>query len=84
MKGTLQRRDVNPQGTKESRASQAKAKAMEEVKTLEVQPRRTPRRRGGGMLGQEAVAQGRSHGGGGSHPSSPLVEADGEVRGEAP
>ena len=36
-------------------------KAMEEVKTLDVQPRRTLRRMGSGMLGQSFAEQGRSH-----------------------
>jgi len=34
---------------------------MEGVKHLEVQPRRTLRRRGSGMLSQETVEQGRLH-----------------------
>ncbi len=37
------------------------AKAMEEAKILEMQPRRTLRRMGSGMLGQPFVEQGRSH-----------------------
>ena len=37
------------------------AKAMEEAKILETQPRRTLRRMGSGMLGQSFVEQGRSH-----------------------
>ena len=35
---------------------------MEEVKTLDLQPRRTLRRMGSGMLGQPPAEQGRSHG----------------------
>ena len=36
-------------------------KAMEGVKNLDLQPRRTLRRRGIGMLGQPSAQQGRSH-----------------------
>lgn len=38
-----------------------RVEAMEEVKTLDVQPRRALRRMGSGMLGQPSVEQGRSH-----------------------
>jgi len=62
MKEILQRRKVNPaRGARESRASQRIAKAMEGVKALEAQPRRTLRRRGNGMLSQCSEQQGRSH-----------------------
>ncbi len=47
---TMKRNPAAPIGIRrESRACQNKAKAKEEVKNLEEQPRRTPRRKGNGM-----------------------------------
>ena len=48
-------------GTQRAPSVSSVAKAMEGVKNLEKQPRRTLRRRGIGMLGQPSVQQGRSH-----------------------
>ena len=46
-------------GTTGSRAWDCQAKAMDEVKHLDEQPRRTPRRKGRGMVGQPSWEQER-------------------------
>jgi hypothetical protein len=70
MKGILQRRHVRPRkGTKREPSVSCSAKAMEEAKTLDTQPRRTLRRRGSGMRGEPSGQQGRSHGVAGPQPA---------------
>jgi hypothetical protein len=61
MKRSLPRRKKDPSrgGTTGSRAWSLRAKAKEGVKSLEAQPRRTPRRRGHGMVGQPRWEQER-------------------------
>ena len=70
MKGILQRRHVRPRkGTKREPSVSFDVKATEEAKTLDVQPRRTLRRKGSGMRGEPSGQQGRSHGVAGPQPA---------------
>ena len=60
MKRSLPRRDLPPKGSTGSRAPGAEAKAMEGMKSLEQQSRRTQRRRGRGTLAQPSWEQERA------------------------
>jgi hypothetical protein len=59
MKRSLPRREPSPKGRTGSRARNCRAKAMEGVKRLEMQPRGTPRRMGHGTVGQPSWEQER-------------------------
>ena len=74
IKGILQRRHVKPRkGTKREPSVSVIAKATEEVKTLDAQPRRTLRRKGSGMWGKPSGQQGRSHEVAGPHPAEGMA-----------
>jgi hypothetical protein len=59
IKRSLARRKTTPQGATGSRVPSPRTKAREGVKRLEVQPRRTQRRRGRGTLAQPSWEQER-------------------------
>jgi len=74
MKGILQRRDVSPdKGSKREPSVSCIAKAMEEAKILEAQPRGTRRRMGSGMLGEPSGQHGRPHEVAGPQPAAGSV-----------
>ena len=70
IKGILQRRHVRPRkGSKREPSVSFVAKATEEAKILDGQPRRTLRRTGSGIRREPSGQQGRSHGVAGPHPA---------------